>query len=131
VEATPQFLQGVYRYEGNGLEKPFLLDEELIYEVPSGLETQLVYFRAGNSSDELIYTVLMRDGEPMRCCCAYVDAQTMSHSRMHLTLDYLFRDHYYLRPLLLAHRLFAEVEFLFAYPQNMSYYYYYLYHFYR
>lgn len=66
MEATPQFLQGVYRYEGNGLEKPFLLDEELTYEVPSGLEAQLVYFRAGNSSDELIYTVLMRDREPMR-----------------------------------------------------------------
>lgn len=66
MEATPQFLQGVYRYEGNGLEKPFLLDEELIYKVPSGLEAQLVYFRAGNSSDELIYTVLKRDGEPMR-----------------------------------------------------------------
>ncbi|HWD72523.1 MAG TPA: molybdopterin oxidoreductase [Actinomycetota bacterium] len=66
MEASPQFLQGVYRYEGNGLEKPFLLDEDLIYEVPSGLETQLVYFRAGNSSDELVYAVLLRDGEPMR-----------------------------------------------------------------
>ena len=66
MEATPQFLQGVYRYEGNGLEKPFLLDQELTYEVPSGLVAQLVYFRAGNSSDELVYVVLIRDGEPMR-----------------------------------------------------------------
>jgi assimilatory nitrate reductase catalytic subunit len=56
----------VYHYKGNGLEKPFLLDDELVYEVPAGAEAQLVYFRGGNSSDELVCAVLMRDGAPMR-----------------------------------------------------------------
>jgi assimilatory nitrate reductase catalytic subunit len=66
MDSSPKFLQGVYHWEGNGLEKPSLLDGELVYEVPSGLEAQLVYFRGGNSSDELVCVVLMRDGEPMR-----------------------------------------------------------------
>jgi len=66
VNSSPRFLQGVYRYEGNGLEKPFLLDGDLVYDVPAGLQSQLVYFRGGNTSDELVCVVLMRDGEPMR-----------------------------------------------------------------
>lgn len=66
MESSPRFLQGVFHYEGNGLEKPFLLDPELVYEVPAGLQAQLVYFRGGNSSDALVCVVLMRDGEPMR-----------------------------------------------------------------
>lgn len=66
MDSSPRFLQGVYHFEGNGLEKPSLLDHELTYEVPSGLQAQFVYFRGGNSSDELACVVLMRDGEPMR-----------------------------------------------------------------
>jgi len=66
MDSKPRFLQGVYPYEGNGLEKSNLLDDELAYEVPPGLEAQLVYFRGGNSSDELVCVVLMRDGQPMR-----------------------------------------------------------------
>jgi assimilatory nitrate reductase catalytic subunit len=66
MDSQPRFLQGVYPFEGRGLVKPFLLDEELTYVVPPGLQTQLVYFRGGNSSDELVYVVLMRDGDPMR-----------------------------------------------------------------
>ena len=34
--------------------------------MPVGKRTQFVYFRAGNSSAELIYVALMRDGNPMR-----------------------------------------------------------------
>jgi assimilatory nitrate reductase catalytic subunit len=34
--------------------------------VPPGLQAQLVYFRGGNSSSELVYVVLVRDGDPMR-----------------------------------------------------------------
>jgi len=66
VHSNPRFLQGVYHYEGNGLEKPFLLDDELVYEVPAGLQAQLVYFRGGNASAELVCAVLLRDGQPMR-----------------------------------------------------------------
>ncbi len=64
--STPRFLQGVYPFEGLGLDKPFLLDPGLRYVVPTGAETQLVYCRIGNSADELIYVVVMRDDEPMR-----------------------------------------------------------------
>lgn len=66
MNSSPRFLQGVYHYEGNGLEKPFLLDDELVYEVPAGSAAQFVYFRGGNSSDELVCVELMRDGKPMR-----------------------------------------------------------------
>jgi|SRR3978361_2245681 assimilatory nitrate reductase catalytic subunit len=66
MDSQPRFLQGVYAFEGRGLLKPFLLDEELTYVVPPGQQTQLVYFRGGNSCDELVYVVLMRDGDPMR-----------------------------------------------------------------
>jgi len=66
MDSQPRFLQGVYEFEGNGLEKPFLLADELVYEVPAGLQSQLVYFRGGNATDELVCAVLTRDGMPMR-----------------------------------------------------------------
>ncbi len=64
--STPRFLQGVFTLEGTGLDAPFLLDPSLSYTVPAGASTQPVYFRGGNSSDELIYVSLVRDGAPMR-----------------------------------------------------------------
>jgi assimilatory nitrate reductase catalytic subunit len=66
VESTPRFLQGVYPFEGKGIESPYLLDPSLSYQVPPGFITQPVYFRGGNTAPELIYLVLMRDGTPMR-----------------------------------------------------------------
>jgi hypothetical protein len=64
--STPRFLQGAFDFEGNGLDKPVLLDESLRYVVPAGAVTQPVYFRGGNSSDELVAVVMFRDGQPMR-----------------------------------------------------------------
>jgi hypothetical protein len=61
-----RFLQGVYAFEGQGLDKPFPLDPTLTYRVPPGLVTQPVYFRGGNSCEEMVYVTLMRDGAPMR-----------------------------------------------------------------
>jgi assimilatory nitrate reductase catalytic subunit len=66
VESTPRFLQGVYPFEGKGIESPYLLDPSLSYQVPPGFITQPVYFRGGNTAAELIYLVLIRDGKPMR-----------------------------------------------------------------
>ena len=66
MHTTPRFLQGVYSFEGKGLESPVPLDESLRYLVPPGMTTQPVYFRGGNSSGELIYLLLVRDGQPMR-----------------------------------------------------------------
>jgi hypothetical protein len=64
--STPRFLQGVFALEGLGLDAPFLLDPILSYTVPLGASTQPVYFRGGNSSEEMICLTLVRDGAPMR-----------------------------------------------------------------
>ena len=64
--STPRFLQGPFDFEGNGLDKPLLIDDSLRYVVPAGSVTQPVYFRAGNSSDDMVTVVLFRDGKPMR-----------------------------------------------------------------
>lgn len=64
--STPRFLQGTFDFEGNGLAKPLLIDESLHYVVPAGAVTQPVYFRGGNSCDEMVSVVLFRDGTPMR-----------------------------------------------------------------
>jgi hypothetical protein len=66
VQSTPRFRQGVFPFEGKGIEAPFPLDASLSYTVPPGAITQPVYFRGGNSTGELIYVVLLRDGVPMR-----------------------------------------------------------------
>lgn len=64
--SAPRFLQGSFAFEGAGLDKPELIDASLRYVVPAGAITQPVYFRGGNSTDEMISVVLFRDGAPMR-----------------------------------------------------------------
>jgi hypothetical protein len=64
--STPRFLQGAFEFEGNGLDKPSLIDDSLRYVVPAGAVTQPVYFRGGNSTKQMITVVLFRDGKPMR-----------------------------------------------------------------
>ncbi|WP_433075113.1 molybdopterin oxidoreductase [Dactylosporangium sp. CA-052675] len=66
MRSTPRFLQGVYTFEGKGLDAPSPLDPALAYVVPDGAVTQPVYLRAGNAAAELVCLVLMRDGHPMR-----------------------------------------------------------------
>ncbi len=66
VKSTPRFLQGVFPITGEGLTKPGPLDPALRYTVPSGKSAQALYFRGGNSTGELVYVLLLRDGEPMR-----------------------------------------------------------------
>jgi assimilatory nitrate reductase catalytic subunit len=43
-----------------------LIAPELVRLVPDGVICQPLYFRGGNTCDELITVVLMRDGVPMR-----------------------------------------------------------------
>ncbi|MDX6680793.1 MAG: hypothetical protein QOG94_832 [Solirubrobacteraceae bacterium] len=64
--STARLLQGIFAFDGAGYDKPTLLDPALAYAVPAGTEAQLVYFRGGNSSAELVCAIVMRDGEPMR-----------------------------------------------------------------
>ncbi|GAA2615132.1 hypothetical protein GCM10010399_52560 [Dactylosporangium fulvum] len=78
--SSPRFLQGVYSYEGKGLDRPFPLDAALTYVVPDGVTAQLVYFRGGNAAGELASVVLMRDGRPMR----YFPIGAKSHTHVPL-----------------------------------------------
>jgi hypothetical protein len=64
--STPRFLQGVFAFEGKGLDEPAPLSPALSWTVPAGGSAQAVYFRGGNASSELICVVLVRDGAPMR-----------------------------------------------------------------
>lgn len=64
--STVRLLQGVFTFEGHGLDQPSLLDPALTYTVPEGNEAQFVYFRAGNSMSDLACAIVMRDGAPMR-----------------------------------------------------------------
>ena len=66
LDSHPTFLQGVYALTGKGLAAPSLIDPSLSYTVPDGAVAQTVYFRGGNSADELVVVVLVRDGVPMR-----------------------------------------------------------------
>lgn len=65
-DSTPRFLQGAFTFDGKGYDSPALLDASLRYVVPAGAIAQPVYFRGGNSTDELVTVVVMRDGAPMR-----------------------------------------------------------------
>ena len=63
---TPRFVQGLYSFEGKGLETPAAFAPGIAYKVPFDKRSQLIYLRAGNSSAEMIYLLLNRDGKPMR-----------------------------------------------------------------
>ncbi len=63
--STPAFLQGIFAFTGSGLETPVTL-EGASYQVPYDKRSQLIYFRAGNSTDELITVILLYDGKPLR-----------------------------------------------------------------
>jgi len=62
---TPKFVQGVFPFEGRGLSSPVALTGAA-YTVPHDKRAQLTYLRAGNSTAEMIYVVLKRNGQPMR-----------------------------------------------------------------
>jgi hypothetical protein len=66
VLEKPVFLQGLYPFEGAGLDKPLPFTPAIAYKVPFDKRAQLIYFRAGNSSPEMIYLLFQRDGKPMR-----------------------------------------------------------------
>jgi assimilatory nitrate reductase catalytic subunit len=61
-----RFLQGIFQFTGAGVDKPAPIDVTLTYLVPDGSVAQALYFRGGNTTDELVTVVLMRDGVPMR-----------------------------------------------------------------
>ena len=62
----PKFIQGLYAFEGAGLDRPLPFETALTYKVPFDKRSQFVYFRAGNPTAELIYILLERNRKPMR-----------------------------------------------------------------
>jgi len=66
MHSKNRFLQGIFQFTGAGVDKPAPIDGTLTYVVPDGSVAQALYFRGGNTTDELITVVLMRDGVPMR-----------------------------------------------------------------
>jgi hypothetical protein len=85
MDAAPRFLQGVFAFKGSGFDKPTALDDRLAYTVPSDKRAQLIYLRAGNSSGELVYLLLTRDGKPMRYFP--VGAKSCEHVALVVTED--------------------------------------------
>ena len=65
-EATPRFLQGVFPFAGRGFFDLGPLNDALCYQVPAGKTAEVIYFRAGNLSDDLLYLALSVNGLPIR-----------------------------------------------------------------
>lgn len=63
---NPRFIQGVFVFEGRGLERPEPLRPAASYVTPRDRRAQLVYFRGGNSAPEMVYVVLRQNERPMR-----------------------------------------------------------------
>ena len=64
--ATPRFLQGVYPFAGRGFFDVGPLNDALCYTVPQGAQAEVIYVRAGNLSDDLIYLALCVNSLPIR-----------------------------------------------------------------
>lgn len=64
--AVPRFLQGVYPFAGRGFFDVGPLGDALSYVVPEGAAAEVIYFRGGNLSDDLIYLALCVNGLPVR-----------------------------------------------------------------
>ncbi len=62
----PAFIQGLFEFEGRGLDRPASFLSPAAYKVPADKRAQTIYFRAGNAAPELIYMVLTRGGKAMR-----------------------------------------------------------------
>ena len=65
-QAAPRFLQGVFPFAGRGFFDLGPLNDALGYVVPPGTFAEVIYFRAGNLSDDLIYLTLTVNGVPVR-----------------------------------------------------------------
>jgi hypothetical protein len=61
-----RFVQGMFAFEGRGLETPVSLEPKAVYQVPPDKRAQLIYCRIGNPTPEFLYLVLQRDGKTMR-----------------------------------------------------------------
>lgn len=87
MQPTPRFLQAVRQFVGRGLDDYQAFDPPITYQVPEGASAQCVYFRGGNSTDELICVVLVRDDQPLRLFP--IGARSSVHIPLRITEDLL------------------------------------------
>ena len=66
MNPRPRFINGLFPFEGQGLDKPGPVDPATRYTVPSDKRAQFIYLRAGNSCGELVYLVVLCNGKPLR-----------------------------------------------------------------
>lgn len=66
MSETPQFIQGVYVFRGAGLTRAVPLQPAATHKVPFDKRAQLVYLRAGNSTNEMIFISLKRGDQTIR-----------------------------------------------------------------
>lgn len=65
-QAMPRFLQGVYPFAGRGVFNLDPLHDALCYQVPPCKSAEVIYFRAGNLSDDILYLALSVNGQAVR-----------------------------------------------------------------
>lgn len=65
MEQKPAFIQGTFKFVGEGYDTPVSLFGAQ-YQVPTNKNAQFVYFRAGQSADDTINLILYRNQETMR-----------------------------------------------------------------
>ena len=56
----------MYPFAGRGVFDLGPLHDDLCYRVPPGRRAEVIYFRAGNLSDDLLYLALALNGQPVR-----------------------------------------------------------------
>lgn len=66
MNETPQFIQGVFKFRGAGLERAVSLEPAAKHKVAFDKRAQLIYLRAGNDTAEVVYLSLLRGKQPMR-----------------------------------------------------------------
>ena len=66
MKSSPKFVKGVSPRTGEGLGNPGPVAPARGHQGPAGAPAQPLYFRGGNSTAELVYVLLVRDGEPVR-----------------------------------------------------------------
>jgi hypothetical protein len=65
IDSQPRFIQGIIPFTGAGYARPVPLPGGS-FTVAADKRAQPLYFRGGNSTDEMITVALMRDGKLMR-----------------------------------------------------------------
>jgi hypothetical protein len=65
-KAKPRFLQGAFPFVGAGITERVELADEAQYTVPENHKAEVLYLRAGNHTESLIYLTLCANDRPVR-----------------------------------------------------------------